>query len=564
MNKKGAFIFVLHSHIPYVRMKGKWPHGEEMLFEVIAETYIPLLNALNELLKEGVKPQLTISLTPILLEQLNDKYMREEFVVYLKRRINACRKDIRLYSSRKIIEDKKEALAHKNLAKFYLDFYSNVLISFERKYKKNIIKGFKELQDKGVLDIITSSATHAYLPLFYSEESINEQIKVGIETYKKYFDRNPRGIWLPECGYRPLLKTNGKRYDGFEKVLEEFNIQYFFTDAHVFSSNEFSNIKNNLIIGPYKYRVIKNNKNNVVDEKPTFFPYTVASSSVSVFARDIDTSLQVWSSAFGYPGDYFYREFHSKDAISGLNYCRITNHNDALVGKEIYEPDIAKQKVKEHADHFSSLVENKIKDVYKETGEYSSIVSSYDTELFGHWWFEGVDWLKQVLRNLSKSTTVDLAAADKYIKKNPPNESINMPESSWGLGGAHEVWFNDETEWIWPIIHELSDKIKNLKKDFPKARGVKKNLLNQALRELLLLHSSDWPFLISTYQAKEYATERFNQHKDRCKELLELAYSKNKYSKKEIKHIKDIMNSDNPFQDLDYKQFGVKIEGINS
>ncbi len=562
--KKGAFIFVLHSHLPYVRKKGKWPHGEEMVYEAMAETYIPLLNALHDLLKDGYHPHLTISLTPILLEQLNDAYMKKEFVAYLESRIKACRNDVKIYSGPKVIKDLQDRKHHQELAKFYLDFYLTALHSFKTRYKKDLIKAFKELQDNGTLDIITSSATHAYLPLFYDENSINEQLKVGINTYKKYLGVAPRGIWLPECGYRPLVKDpdHNTVFQGFEEYLEKYGLQYFFTDSHVFSSASHISIREMAFIGPYNFKEVKYETEEHDDgliEKPTYKPYTVSKSKVSVFARDTYTSLQVWSGDFGYPGDYDYREFHAKDAISGLQYCRITNH-DGLGGKQLYEPERAHNKVLEHASHFASLVEGRINDIYNATGKDACIVSSYDTELFGHWWFEGVEWLKEVMKKLEKSETVELTNADRYIGANPPGERIAIPESSWGLGGGHFVWMNENTSWMWPIIHDLSARVKQASVDMPQAKGIRKTILNQALRELLLLHSSDWPFLVTTVQAKEYAIERFMEHQQRLEKLLNLAYKPGRLNDIEKTFVKQVCDTDNPFKDLDYTQFGKKVD----
>jgi 1,4-alpha-glucan branching enzyme len=559
MAKQGAFMFVLHSHLPYVRKKGRWPHGEEMLYEAMAETYVPLLNMLNDLVKEGYHPHLTLSLTPILLEQLHDKFIKAQFIKYLEERMRACKADRKLYKTDFVIKDEKDRKQHYFLADYYYNYYKKILSSFKTTYRKDLIKAFKKLQDKDVLDIITSSATHAYLPLFYDENSINEQLKVGVNTYKKYFGREPHGIWLPECGYRPLVKDEKgvKLFDGFENYLEDFNINYFFTDSHVLSPSMHTGKRQAPFFGPYTYGSFEYEEGEGYDENdsPTYQAYKVSKSKVNMLARDKYTALQVWSGEFGYPGDYQYREFHAKDSISGLQYCKITHHN-GLDGKELYEPEIAQLRVQEHADHFTHLVEDRIRELHKQTDDYVCIVSSYDTELFGHWWFEGVDWLKEVLKKMEKSEVVDVMRAGVYLNQHPPHEKVSIPESSWGLGGKHYVWMNGETEWMWPIIHDFSAKMKKASKDFPKAKGMKKAMLNQALRELLLLHSSDWPFLISTYQAKDYATERFIEHKDRFAKLLDLAYTRKRLSKEEKVFVKKIMDTDNPFSDLDYTQFG--------
>ena len=556
---KGSFIFVLHSHLPYVRKKGKWPHGEEMLFEAMVETYIPLIQALKELLNEGYHPKLTISLTPILLEQLGDAYLNGEFEKYLAVKIRACENDIKIYSGPKVIKDPEDRKKHQEIAIFYKNFYLRGKKLFEE-YGKDLTKTFKELQDDGVLDIITSSATHAYLPLYEQIESIREQIKIGAATYRKYFGMNPTGIWLPECGYRPVIHNSDGtiRFPGFEDLLAEEQIQYFFTDAHVFSNANQIVTKETKLTGPYNFQQIVYEEEmmaDIIDGKPTSKPYRVGKSNVKVFARDMTTSLQVWSGEYGYPGDYYYREFHAKDAISGLQYCRITHHGE-LGGKQLYEPLMAQQKVKEHARHFARLVEERIKTVGEETGENACIVSSYDTELFGHWWFEGVDWLKEVLVQLEISSTVAIDNARSYLQKNTVNEKISIPESSWGLGGKHYVWMNDETKWVWPVIHALAEKMKQASKDFQNPTSQQEIILNQALRELLLLQSSDWPFLITTVQAKDYAIERFLQHQERFEKLIDIVQHDHALSAEEKSFLEMTIDEDNPFSQIDYKMFG--------
>ena len=90
---KGHFAFVLHSHLPYVLSHGRWPHGTDWLNEAAAETYLPILRILEELITEGYQPKLTIGFSPVLCEQLSDNSFKEEFVGYLNQKIKAAQHD---------------------------------------------------------------------------------------------------------------------------------------------------------------------------------------------------------------------------------------------------------------------------------------------------------------------------------------------------------------------------------------------------------------------------------------------------------------------------------------
>ncbi|MBC7262175.1 MAG: hypothetical protein H5T63_09180, partial [Chloroflexi bacterium] len=347
---KGAFTFVLHSHLPYVRKAGRWPHGEEMLHEAIAETYIPLLNALFELKQGGYTPRLTIGLTPILLEQLSDPDVLAHFELYLLEKLALVEADIQRH--------KEKGDAHLlYLAEFYLNWYQNILESFTERYKRNLVAAFRQLQDEGNLDILTSAATHGYLPLMERDSTIYAQLKVGLETTRRHLGRAPRGIWLPECGYRPAFVQDGTYKPGLEEFLSELNLGYFFTDTHVIVGGKLVGKVAGDAIGPYgalpkRKLVVRVDERPEAKERTTMRPYYVHSANVAVYGRDERTGLQVWSAAHGYPGDFLYREFHRKDDHSGLQYWRITGAQVDLGQKDLYDPQAAMNQVHLHADHF--------------------------------------------------------------------------------------------------------------------------------------------------------------------------------------------------------------------
>jgi NitT/TauT family transport system substrate-binding protein len=226
-----------------------------------------------------------------------------------------------------------------------------------------------------------------------------------------------------------------------------------------------------------------------------------------------------------------------------------------LGDKPLYNPQWAAERVKEHAAHFVGLVEQLLTDYQLASGSPGVISSNYDTELFGHWWFEGVDWLKEVLRGLAASPKVELTTASAIVEKYPPQTVIELPEGSWGAGGGHFTWLNVDTQWMWPIIHQAEIRMEGLVETYPSATGDLRELLNQAAREVLLLESSDWPFLITTGQAKEYASERFMEHVERFTKLAELAEAGGAVSEETRQYLTNVEGLDNPFPGIDYRIF---------
>jgi 1,4-alpha-glucan branching enzyme len=551
--KKGAFTLVLHSHLPYVRKAGRWPHGEEMVHEAVAETYVPLLNALYDLKDDGYEPKLTIGLTPILLEQLADSDVLAHFELYLQEKLTLIEADIERHE-----EADHGHLLH--LARFYHDWYRGILQAFQERFGRDLVGAFGHLQDEGNLDIVTSAATHGYLPLMERDSTIHGQLAVGVGTYRRHFGRAPRGIWLPECGYRPAYRHEDGRYKpGIEEFLAQWELDYFFTDSHVIEGGRMVGKVAGDVVGPYgglprRKLVVRTDERPEAEKGTTFRPYYVRAAEVAVYGRDEATGLQVWSAAHGYPGDFLYREFHRKDDQSGLQYWRITGADVDLGGKEFYDPHPAFNKVQEHADHFVNLAVERLLGYHARSGQTGILLSAYDTELFGHWWFEGVAWLKEVLRQLSINPDIELTTAGDYLETDPPQEVISLPESSWGEGGGHWTWLNPQTEWMWPLIHHAERRMEQLVERYPQAEGEMLGVLNQAARELLLLEASDWPFLVSTGQAKEYASGRFQQHLARFNHLAAIADA-GAVSEEDRRFLDTIAELDNPFPEIDYRVF---------
>ena len=533
-NPKGSFTFVLHTHLPYVIAHGRWPHGMDWLNEASAESYIPLLNILNELVEEGYSPKLTIGISPVLIEQLADESFKSEFSSYLHQKIEAAEQNIdefQRYSRRNLL----------NLALMWKDHYQKIKFDFEKKYNRDLVRVFKKLQDNGYIEIITCAATHGYLPLLSLDESVQAQIKLGAEIYKKYYDRKPKGIWLPECAYRPRYKwsppvDSGSKEEGYlrkgiEEFLSENGIDYFIIDNAL--------LRGGKAIGVYvdRFEALKQlwgrfekeyqPREEEFDKTPREV-YLVSSGEgkkpVAIFTRDPDTGLQVWSGEWGYPGDGNYLDFHKKHFPGGLRYWKVTSAKSDLADKLEYFPPDAQARIQENSSHFKGLIKGLLLKYNKETGKKGIVCAPYDCELFGHWWFEGPQFLKLVLKSIEEDPEVELTTCSQFLSEAKPTKVISIPEGSWGEGGYHYIWFNQWTEWTWRHIYEDEKRMQKLASEFGETKDDNLlKILKQAARELLLLQASDWQFLISTWSARDYAELRISEHHNNFNRLCDMA-----------------------------------------
>ena len=326
MSKIGAFTFVLHSHLPYARQAGMWPHGEEWVHEAIAETYVPLLDALNDLKEEGVPFKLTIGITPILAEQLADPLIIEHFIHYAAERAAWAASDVKRFEQSGEVE-------LKDLARFYHHWYARRLSSFRDRHGSDLVGAFAKLQDAGLIEIATSAATHGYLPLMARDSTIFGQIKTGVDAYERRFHAKPSAIWLPECAYRPAYLDESSnppvRRPGLESFLAEQNLRVFFSETHTVEGGVPVGKAAGEAVGPYsavpRRYAVKATPEAQREPGTTFKPYWVGDEpgNVAVLGRNNRTGQQVWSGDIGYPGDFWYREFHRKDGVSDLQYWRI-------------------------------------------------------------------------------------------------------------------------------------------------------------------------------------------------------------------------------------------------
>jgi len=418
------------------------------------------------------------------------------------------------------------------------------------------------------VEIVTCAATHGYLPLLDRDSSIYGQIRTGCQSYERLFGRPPRAIWLPECAYRPAyMEPDGTVRPALEEFLATFGLGCFFVETNAIEGGQpVGKAAGDVGIGPYaaiERPYVLPQVEDTGERGTTYEPYYVVGSDrglteppVAAIGRNDRTGQQVWSADMGYPGDADYREFHKKDPESGLQYWRVTGPQVDLGAKDTYHPDWAEGKVESHAHHYCQLVEELLRDYASHANRPGLISSNYDTELLGHWWFEGISWLKGVLRRLAANEAVALTTASEYVSRHAPDKAMAVPESSWGTGGTHWTWDNPDTHWMWEPIHQAEKRMEALVARFPQADQGAGIALNQAARELLLLESSDWPFLVTTGQAQAYARERFEQHVARFQRLAGLLEAGELVQAREF--AQELYEVDKVFSDVDYRWFAAR------
>jgi len=548
MNNKKYFCLVLHSHIPYVLNHGTWPHGLDWLNEAAAETYLPLLQVLKRLENEGYRANLTISFTPVLMEQLSNSAFKQGFVDYLTMKLEAAVNDYLYFRH----TGQKE---FETLALFWRNWYERISKFFIDDLHSDLLSAFRQLQDAGAVEITTSAATHGYFPLLARDESIAFQVQQGKHTYARYFGRQPAGFWLPECAYRPgyiwtrpIGQSRSYKRRGVDEILGQAGLKYFFVDAHLLKGGEakgvylekFPALK--YLWEKYKARA----KSEPIRPDDLYQPYLAYPSGVSFLARDEVTGQQVWSRHSGYPGDGNYLEFHKKHFPGGHRYWKITSSSSDLADKLPYDPNLALSRVEEHARHFAWLLNDILKD-----REEGIITSLYDTELLGHWWFEGPEWLYQVVKNLnSESSQVKLIKASSALEEIPPVTMVSLPEGSWGEGGFHWIWFNDENSWIWSRIYEVEELFWNLVSEPELFQRTDPRLVKMLAQEKFLLESSDWPFLISTMTARDYAEARASLHYERAIRLFQMISQGTYLSEEDEYFLKLVEKEDSLFKEI--------------
>lgn len=553
----GAFTFVLHGHQPFMRLGGEhpspWYHGEEWLHDALIETYIPLLETLYDLNEEGVGYQFALGLSPVLAEQLADPVVLEHFERYLDERLEAAQNDI-IYFEREAYNEHLRFLAE-----WYRDSFQNVKQAFSERFRRDLIGAMRRLQDEGVLEILTTAATHAYLPLLSRDSSVNAQIKTAAASYRRLFGKAPTGFWLPEYGYRAAqVSQTGQQRAGVEQFLSASGFSNLLVDTHAITGAYPTNIGAGNTLGAYsgiKKRFVLPNLDYFVEAKrdaSPFLPYRAGDTSITVLGRSEKVGQQVWGSELGYPLDFDYRDMSRRSGTSGLQYWRVTGQKVDAANKDMYHPDWAAYKIEQHAEHFAHLVGDQLRRYNQATGSYGLVTAAFSADQFGHWWFEGIQWLGKVLRHLSNNPDIDLTTPSAFAAEHAPKTSLALRESSWGNGGMHFIWDNRENHWMWSPIHAAEDRMEQLAAHFTSPSADEALALAQAARELLLMQSSDWQSMVTTEHGRAYAIRRLSEHAERFERLAASLEG----GQPDADAARGWAQQDNVFPDVDYRWFG--------
>jgi 1,4-alpha-glucan branching enzyme len=489
---EGYLAVVLHAHLPFVRHPEKERYLEEnWLYQAITECYLPLIDVLTRLVEEGYRYKITLSLSPPLITMLTDGLLTRRYVSHLERLICLAEAEKRRTAGTEFFP----------LAVMYEERFKRFYQLFLHVFQGNLVSAFASLHREGVLELITTCATHGYLPLIRNREARRAQIVTGLDVFRRYFGFYPQGFWLPECGYAA----------GIDELLAECGIKYFIAETHGL-----------LAASP----------------PPSGGVYAPVSTpaGVAAFGRDPETSRQVWDRKVGYPGDYWYREYYRDIGYelpweyiepflpsgeirtdTGLKYYRVTGAEE----KRLYEPHSALERAAAHAEHFLYHRRRQVAYLAERIDAAPVVVAPYDAELFGHWWYEGPQWLEFLIRKVNDQEVVALTTPSEYLHAHPPQETAVMGLSSWGEGGYSEVWLNPANDWIYQHLHHAEGRMIELCDLYPRSEGTLHRALSQAARELLLAESSDWPFILRVGSTIQYATRRLREHISRFNYLTD-------------------------------------------
>ena len=524
----GCLCIVLHGHLPYVLHHGTFPHGEAWLYEAAAETYLPILDVVGEVALHKTRPAITVGLTPVLLEQLSHERFKSGFVEYLNERIDRAGQDRREFEAK---NDDHFAF----LAERWAKWFAARLAHFE-KIGRDIPAQFAQRFREGHIQILTSNATHAYMPLLLNDQMLHAQMACGTMTSRNRLGGGEfRGMWLPECAYRParrdwqpaVLYDDARQRPGVELFVAGAGVTHFFVDSHMVASGQ--------PLGTWEDGNYREAGDAQVHWdagrgwRDPLQPVGVASApgapSCFAFARHPRVSEQVWSGSIGYPGSGEYLEFHRKSGDRGLRYHRVTSTSVPLHAKQPYNPDDTFSKLYEHSQHFCNVVRDTLREFKARTnGRPGVCVASFDAELFGHWWFEGPQFLRDVIFTLSRDPQVKLLTAEDALAHFPPDKVVRLPEGSWGEKGNHSVWINDRNRWIWEMEYRAEGRMLQLLHALPwRTQPPVREMLERAGRELLLLQASDWPFVIHSQGAVDYGIQRFGGHCTRFDRMATIA-----------------------------------------
>ena len=446
MTRSGSLCLLLHSHMPYVEGFGTWPFGEEWLFEAVASSYTPLLDVLRD-------APVTVTVTPVLADQLEAMHTGDAGDRYLAF-LRGTRSLIHAEDAREL-EGAGEAALAAELRRAAGD-YERADAVFEGN-GRDMLAAFRSLERA---ELWTSAATHAVLPLLATRVGTMFQLKAGIDSHERRFEDWRGGFWLPECAYRP---------GGLEGDLAEAGVHVFCVDqTDQFGDGAFENLE-----------PIRTNE------------------GVVAVPIDWQTICLVWDMDSGYPAAGAYRDYHRKTRYH-LKPWSVTG--------EPYDHEAAKALAREHARDFVSKVGERLDAYAADRGRPGLICCALDTELLGHWWYEGPLWLEAVVEEAA-AADVELRTVSDAVRESEPVERP-LEASSWGKPKTFRTWDS-------PAVAEIAFAQRRGELAVVAAAtrlGRSTPALERAARELLALQSSDWAFQVTHDQAGPYPLERVQRH----------------------------------------------------
>lgn len=440
----GRVVFVLHSHLPWVLGHGGWPVGEEWLYQAYANSYLPLFNTLNRLGGKGFRNIASLGITPILAAQLDDPRALRGLDSWLN---NWQLRALNLPNTHPL-RGYELGQAQRTKEIFHSDF------------SRGAAPRIRSLIDDHVVELLGGPATHPFTPGL--DPRIHAvALRAGLSDYVRRYGTTPVGIWVPECAYGP----------GQEIIYEKLGITHFMVDEPAIVA---------------------------AGGRPSV-PYQLAGSNVNVTARDARVSDLLWSHERGYAGSPVYRDFHQVEAAHGLKLHAVGDK--ATLAKPAYDPQSASVQVEVDARNFVRELMNTFERQHDPGRESPTVVVGIDTELFGHWWHEGVAWFERVIELLPQSGIVTTTLEEVT---STARTSIQLPESSWGSGKDWSVWNGAAVKDVVEMNNQSQDYVLDLLD-----QGT---FTSQHLNQLMLQLSSDWAFMITRDSAAQYARERIFDH----------------------------------------------------
>jgi len=481
--------------MPYVMNHDMWPHGSVWLSEVVIESYLPILEIIQNLRREGIRASISFDFSPVLLAQLSHSNAIAVFTEYAKQQIEQSEKDLKKFSK---IPDASPNIP---MGEYWKSFYKKRLQTLHEMKDNSIVEQFRIAEQDGLIEIMTCGLTHAYLPLLELEQSTRMQIASSVMMHEHYFAHKPRAIFLPECGYAPKLKGEKAEYY-LEDIILEQSINMIVLDQQ--HSMKYLESENDVVkILPESLRPLSQVR----------LQKTYKNQSLKVLIRHKSASDKVWSEKSGYPSHSAYLDFHKREYDSTLRYWKVTNHTENPQEKYPYMIADAKIQAQIDAKEYVEYLEKLALSYTEQVNETGVICLAFDTELFGHWWFEGPEFLFNFIREMDRSDILSLKLPSEIIWNDSMN-TVKCSAGSWGMNGTDETWKNESTMWLLDIIHDAEQRFEDRVNSIDINDQLQKRIMDQALRELLLMQASDWPFLITKNQASDYAKVRFMEHHD--------------------------------------------------